>query len=488
MNIKELIERGESQSLEFKESLKLKDEIGETVSAFSNSDDGTVIVGVSDSGRVLGVDIGKNTLEELANYIKRNTDPQIFPSVKILEIGEKNVVMVEVEESPEKPAFFKNHAYKRIGKTNQMISSSELRKLAKESGGRVYWDGQVCEDASLDDIDEERIRQFLRKAKYERRLEIDLDILVKEALERLSLIKGDKLTNASILLFDKDPKKFFLQTKLRCARYKGTTPITFIDLKTVEGNIIDQVEKAENFVLLHIKKAAKIVGFERQEVWEYPLNALREAIVNAICHRDYACSSDITIGVFDDRVEISNPGTLPEPLTPEDLKKQHKSIPRNPLVANAFFLIRNIEQWGEGTNKIVKWCLEHGLREPDFEEIAGGFLVRFYAPEDILSLIPEPGKIDLEKVGLNERQIKALELMVNEGKAFTNKEYREHFGVSNWTCVGDMKLLEKYGFVIVEGKGKSTVYIASETPHESEKKLTKKLMVGEKKLEKRGSK
>jgi len=481
MDLKELIERGESQDLEFKESPRLKDEIGETVSAFSNSDGGTVVVGVSNSGGVSGVDIGANTLEELANYIKRNTDPQIFPSVKIREVDGKNIVMVAVEESQEKPVFFKNHAYMRVGKTNQMISSSELRKLAKESGEKIYWDERVCADASLEDIEEEKVRLFLRKAEYERRLEIDRDISVKEALERLSLIKGDKLTNASILLFGKEPQKFFLQTKLRCARYKGTTPITFIDLKIVEGDIIDQVEKAENFVLSHIKKAAKIVGFERQEVWEYPINALREAIVNAICHRDYAYSSDITIGVFDDRVEISNPGTLPEPLTPEDLKKKHKSIPRNPLVANAFFLIRNIEQWGEGTNKIVKWCLEHGLREPDFEEIAGGFLVRFYAPEDILSLIPEPGKINLEKMGLNERQIKALGLMVNEGKVFTNKEYREHFGVSNWTCVGDMKLLEKHGFVIVEGKGKSTVYISSETPHESKKNLTKKLMMGEKK-------
>ncbi len=94
------------------------------------------------------------------------------------------------------------------------------------------------------------------------------------------------------------------------------------------------------------------------------------------------------------------------------------------------------------------------------------------------TLIPEPGKIDLEEMGLNERQIEALRLMVNEGKGFTNKEYREHFGVSNWTCVEDMKLLEKHGFVIVEGKGKSTVYRASESPHESKKKLTEKLMIG----------
>ena len=478
MDIEELISRGESQSLEFKESLRLKDELGDTVSGFSNSDGGFILVGVSDDGGVFGVDTGKNTLEELANYIKRNTDPRIFPSVKILDIGGKKVVMIEVRASAEKPVFFKNHAHKRVGKTNQRISSSELRTLAKESGEKIYWDERVCGDASLKDIEEEKVRQFLRRARFERRLEIGPDIPVKDALERSNLIKNNKLTNAAILLFGKEPQKFFLQTKLRCALYKGRTPVTFIDLRIIEGNIIDQVGEAEKFVLAHIKKAAKIVGFERQEVWEYPINALREAIVNAICHRDYSYSSDITIGIFDDRIEISNPGTLPEPLTPEDLKKKHKSIPRNPLVANAFFLIGNIEQWGEGTNKIVKWCLEHGLREPNFEEIAGGFLVRFYAPEDILSLIPEPGKIDLEEMGLNERQIEALRLMVNEGKGFTNKEYREHFGVSNWTCVEDMKLLEKHGFVIVEGKGKSTVYRASESPHESKKKLTEKLMIG----------
>jgi len=114
MDLKELIERGETQSLEFKESLRLKDEIGETVSAFSNSDGGAVIVGVSNSGAVPGVGIGKNTLEELENYIKRNTDPHVFPSVKILEIGGNNIVMVEVEDSQEKPAFFKNHAYKNL--------------------------------------------------------------------------------------------------------------------------------------------------------------------------------------------------------------------------------------------------------------------------------------------------------------------------------------------------------------------------------------
>jgi len=159
-------------------------------------------------------------------------------------------------------------------------------------------------------------------------------------------------------------------------------------------------------------------------------------------------------------MEISNPGQLPEPLTPSMLKKKHDSIPRNPLIANSFFLIKNIEQWGKGTNKIVKWCVEHGLREPGFEEIGGGFEVIFHASKDILKLIPEKGKIDLKGLGLNERQIEALSLMVNEGKKFSNKEYRRSFNVSNQTFVRDMRLLKKLNLITTEGKGRSLRYRA----------------------------
>ena len=462
MNIRELIRQGESETLEFKRSLVLRDEIGTAISAFSNALGGVIMIGVTDSGEISGVDIGANTIENEASYIKRHTDPKIFPFIKVLEAGGKNIVAIEVEESNDKPVFFKKYAHKRVGKSNQRMSSSEMRRLAHEDKPKLWWDERICEDAGLEDIDEEKVRWFLEKARFERRLEVSHDAPIRDTLEKLNLIKKNNLTNAAILLFGKRPQSFFLQSKLRCARYKGTTPVDFIDMRVIEGNIIDQVEDAEKFARAHIKKAAKIVGFERLEVWEYPLNALREAIVNAICHRDYASSSDITIGIFDDRIEISNPGTLPEPLTPDDLKRKHKSIPRNPLVANAFFLIRNVEQWGEGTNKIVEWCLEHGLREPDFEDIAGGFLVRFYAPDDILSLIPEPGKINLEELGLNERQIKALNRMVNEQEKFTVKKYAGYFNISNKTAIRDFKGLINTGFVIKIGVKKGSYYAAME--------------------------
>jgi len=159
-------------------------------------------------------------------------------------------------------------------------------------------------EAGLEDIDEDRVKQFLERAGFERRLDISPTISVEESLERLELIKNNKLTNAAVLLFGKNPQRFFMQTETRCARFKGTKPLEFIDMKVFRGNIIDQRDNAVEFVKEHIKLHAKIVGTERVETWEYPIEAIREAITNAICHRDYEISSNVQIRIFDDRIEI----------------------------------------------------------------------------------------------------------------------------------------------------------------------------------------
>ena len=307
MDLKELIERGETQSLEFKESLRLKDEIGETVSAFSNSDGGTVIVGVSNSGGVHGVDIGKNTLEEFANYIKRNTDPQIFPSVKILEIGGKNVVMVEVEESREKPVFFKNHAYKRVGKTNQMISSSELRKLAKESGERVYWDEQICKEARLENIDWGFVKNFFIPG-YEKFSERRIIGTAEELLEALSCIKEGKPTNAGILLFGENPQYFFRNSYIALARYKGKMEgVERLDYKEFFGNLFHQIDECDKYIKEHIAIMSRLLPHkvEREDIPEYCWFSIRELVTNAVCHRDYEDQgSKVIAKIFSDRIEF----------------------------------------------------------------------------------------------------------------------------------------------------------------------------------------
>ena len=288
IKIKESIKKGESETVEFKPSLSQMNKIMESISAFSNTKGGIVIIGVSDKSEVLGVDIGKKTIESLANKIKQSTDPKVYPSIHV----------------------------------------EEIRNIALETS-KVYWDERICERGDLEDIDKEKVRWFLRRAKYERRLELDPETPVREALEKLELLREGKLTNAAILLFGENPQSFFIQSETRCARFKGTKPLEFIDMKVFGGNIIDQREDALEFVKEHIKLHAEIKGTEREEKWEYPIEAIREAITNAICHRNYETASNVQIRIFDDRIEIWGCGLLPEPLTPEDLKREHKSILTN---------------------------------------------------------------------------------------------------------------------------------------------------------------
>lgn len=301
IKIKELIKKGESEKVEFKPSLSQTDKIMESISAFSNTKGGIVIIGVSDKSEVLGVDIGKKTLESLANKIKQSTDPKVYPSIHVEEIDDKDkqVVVIEVEEGKQKPVLAFGRAYKRVGKTNQKLGYEEIRNIALETS-KVYWNERICERADLEDIDEEKVRWFLRRAKYERRLELDLETPVREALEKIELLREGKLTNAAILLFGKNPQRFFIQSETRCARFKGAKPLEFIDMKVFGGNIIDQMEDAVEFVKEHIKLHAKIVGMERVERWEYPIDAIREAITNAICHRDYEISANVQVRIFDD--------------------------------------------------------------------------------------------------------------------------------------------------------------------------------------------
>jgi len=443
IKIKDLLKEGESETVEFKPSLSQMDKIIGSISAFSNTKGGTLVIGVSDKGEVLGVDIGTRTIESLANQVKQNTDPMAYPSIRVDKSDKKHVVVIEVVEGKQKPVLAFGRAYRRVGKSNQKLGYDEIRNLALKTS-KIYWDSRVCEDASFGDIDEVKVKLFLRKAKYERRLELDVEIPVRESLEKLKLLKEGVPTNAAILLFGRSTQKFFTQSETRCARFKGTKPLEFIDMKVFGGNIIDQREDVVEFVKEHIKLHAKIVGMERIETWEYPIDAIREAITNAICHRDYEISANVQVRIFDDRIEIWGCGHLPEPLTVEDLKQRHISILRNPLVGKCFFWIKFIEQWGTGTNRIIDSCLNHGFPEPVFEELSGSLVVtlRKGITEELL-----------KEKGLNERQIKAVSHIREKG-SITNKEYLVLFDVSRITATRDLKLLEEEEIVKRIGTGR----------------------------------
>jgi len=448
--LKKLISQGESEKLEFKKSAADWKAIIETVAAFSNSRGGKIIIGVADSLKSAGVKVGKNTVENLTNQILQNTDPKVHPRISIEKISGKNVIVIAVKESPDHLVLAFGRPFKRVGKSTVKMSKDEYENLILEKHkDKLYFDSRICKGATLNDISQEKVKEFLRKAKFERRLNVSAGISIREALERLNLIKGNKLTNAAILLFGRNPQKFFLQAELKCARFKGTEPLEFIDMKVFGGNVIDQRDDGLEFVKEHIKLHAEIKGTERVEKWEYPVEAIREAITNALCHRDYEIAGNVQIRIFDDRIEIWSCGLLPQSLTTEDLKKKHGSILRNPLIGKSFFMIKYIEQWGTGTNRIIEGCLMHGLPEPLFEEISGSLVV----------LLRKVYTLDaLEKLGLNERQLKAAE-HIREKSRITNKDYQNLcHGISRETLRKDLNDLVIKKIVVRRGQNKGVYY------------------------------
>ncbi len=287
----------------------------------------------------------------------------------------------------------------------------------------------------------------------ERRLEIDIDISVEEILKRLDLFKNGKLINATTLMFGKNPQKFFPQAEIRCAKFKGTKVTEpFIDMQVIGKTVYEQIDEAEKFALSHIKKAAWIVPeqIERVEKWEYPPDAMREAITNAICHRDYFSSGNVQIRIFDDRMEVWNPGGLPEDMTVEKLKTIHTSKPRNKMLAKSLFLIKYIEQWGTGTNRIIAQCLNEGLPEPEFIDMRTDFLIIFRKSK-VNELLENP---DL----LNERQWRIIEYLKYHEK-ITSNEYKEIFKCSGRTSRMDLNHMVKLMVLKKIGKGKKIRYI-----------------------------
>jgi ATP-dependent DNA helicase RecG len=220
----------------------------------------------------------------------------------------------------------------------------------------------------------------------------------------------------------------------------------------VEGDIFEQLEETEKFIFRNIGLKAWLEDrkLERQEKWEYPPKAIREALVNAIVHRDYRSSGKVQVRIYDDRIEFWNPGRLPSGWTTDTLKQEHTSEPFNPLIFKMLFWVGEVEEVGSGTNKIINWCKEWGLPEPEFGISGTSIFLRIR--KDIIT------EEYLKEIGLNERQIKAV-MYVKTKKRITNQEYQEIFKVSKRTATNDLdKLVQNNLFEKVGTKGKGTFY------------------------------
>jgi len=353
----------------------------------------------------------------------------------------------------------KGYAYKRFNNNVELTNCifESLVTFLKDNGviDPHNFDERICQDATFNDIDDKKVKWFLQAAKEARKFSLDPKLSIKDILIHLDLLRKDKLTNAAVLLFGKNPHHFFLQAEIKCLHLPGVEVYKpFLSYKIYSDNLFEQVDKAVSFVLDIIKQSViqqeHTAQFKRP--FEIPVFAIQEAIVNAVVHRNYNNTSGVQVMVFADRVEVWNSGSLPPDLSISGLKKPHKSYPANPLLANAFFLADYAQRAGTGTVEMVKQCRAQGAAEPEFVLIRNHDF-RTILPRDIFT------ENVLEGLGLNERQIQAVRY-IKEKSRITNKQYQDLYGVGKRQASNDLNDLEKRQVLKRIGKtGRGTYYI-----------------------------
>jgi len=365
-----LIRRGESESVEFKETFNR--EALEAVCAFANTAGGMLLIGISDRGQVNGIQTGKEILKDWANQISQGTG--LHPSIEIVHVKGKEVTAIRVPESRIKPVMFHGKAYKRSGSITRQMNMEELTHLALTSVG-VTWDEVPEVRATIADISMAKVKTFVRLVSVTGRRPIPPWTSATELLEKLELLRKKRPTRAAILPFGKNPQKFYLQAVVKAGRFRGETLV--VDDREIEGTLFEQVEGAMNYFRERLKTRFEMTGKpQRKVIWEYPLDALREGVINAVCHRDYLCNGHTEIRIYDRQLMLWNPGGLPTGISLAMLRERHPSVPRNRLIANVLFYAGLIEQWGSGIQKMNGECETLGLPKPKFEEVMG-FRVTF---------------------------------------------------------------------------------------------------------------
>jgi len=399
----------ESEIIELKKSTAQIENSLEDICAFCNHKGGMLYFGINEIGKVVGQDISDSTLKRISQLISQKIKPEIQPIIKELVLEGKKIIEVKIPEGLNKPYSIDGKAYKRIGSETRVMSFEELKKSLKWSVIKD-WAYEICEQATFKDIDLNKVKEYLKMRDSNRNVSSKLSISIKEILENINATKKGKPTNAGILFFGKMPLKYIPQAQLRLARIKGLENYNdILDRFDCQGTLWEMVNDAELF----IKRNINLLGlrtnkFKRIDKFEYPIKALREAIINALIHRDYLTPSDVRVFIFDNRIEVINPGTFPDDVTPK--KPKHKPV--NPLLANYMYDIGFIEKYGSGINLENNLCVENGNKKPRYD-LSSTIETKAIFDSQLYKRIFEdyPEKVT-EKV--TENQVQIIELIQND--------------------------------------------------------------------------
>ena len=353
----------ENERTEYKKTLgQLKDGIISIASILNKHGEGELWFGIRDDGVAVGINVGEKTIRDISQAIAAHIEPRVYPEITTERLGDSQCIRVRFEGT-EAPYSAYGRAYMRVGDEDRQLSKQELENLIlHKNRSALCWDNEPCK-ASPDDLDEAKVITFVERAG------LSWDSL-PNALEKLDLLVDGKLVNTAPLFFAKQPV-----VRLRCAVFGNTTTSFIIDRQDFEGDILELIEEAQKYVLKNTHLGMRLEGLYRVDVPEIAVPALREAIINAFCHRDYRDPQEVQVAIFKDRVEVRNPGTLFGGLTIENLRNDKFVRRRNPLVVQMLTRIQMVESWGRGMTLILD-------NEPNtqFKEIAHLFIASFPRP------------------------------------------------------------------------------------------------------------
>ncbi len=447
-DIEEALETGEGSSVEFKK--EYTSDIGKSICAFANASGGKVILGVSDSGAVVGIEVTNKLKGDIGSLVD-NCDPPIHVNMKEYAPTkgrrDKKVLVVAVKEGSGKPHSHNNTFYIRRGASNKKMRRGEIIEMA-EKKGLIGFDTIPCEDFdSRKDFDVDKLFLFLEKAS----LPMPNKDGILPSLESLQVVSIDKekqplpiFNNAGVLFFAKALGKIFWHTEVACALYRGKDKTKIIDTIQLNSDLISSVDGAMTFLLKSLRLEYRIVPgqLQREEVFEIPEDALREALINAVTHRDYLNKrTNVTVEVYDNRVEISNYGGLPEELDKKNFGK--KSVLRNRLIADLMHRAKYIERYGTGIQRMKKSVKLAGLPPVKFE------FGKFFTVVFKRRVYRRRARGKHSPFKQSQRTLKLLATIKNN--TFSKATFAESEEISQRAVERDLKSLKDQGFIDFEG-------------------------------------
>jgi ATP-dependent DNA helicase RecG len=441
MDLTHLLQSQESKTLEFKQDLSSHESVLRTLIAFANTSGGILLIGVEDKTKyILGVDDPLTTEERLANIISDGISPRLVPNIEISPWRKTYLLSVEVYPSNNRPHFLKakgldKGTYIRIGSTNRLADSVMIQELQRVTRLESY-DEQPIMELNSEAIDFRAASELFSgfKKLHQSHLEI---------LKLTTKYQGrDVPTVGGMILFGRDREKYFPDAWIQVGRFNGYDKKNIIDFQEIHAYPVIAIDDAIKFIQKHIMQEVEIRGVRRAEKWSVPLIALREAVTNAVTHADYSQrGSPIRIAIFNNRIEIENPGLIPFNLTLDDLYRGISKL-RNPVIGRVFYELKLIERWGSGIRRMIEECIDAGLQKPLLEEIGIHFRVTIFTEQKTTSITKLD---DIDQI--------ILRLLKGEDKGLSTKEIAEMISLTTRAARSRLLELVNKGLIVEVGRG-----------------------------------